>query len=111
MRVNLISSFGNHTGLTQDVSLMRGILSGVFEKDVEIRTVPHVYPHCEEAEVNIFLEVINPSLFSYAARNIWIPNLEWTYKTWEPYLHMVDEIWVKTHEAEEKLKSMNIDCK
>jgi len=111
MRVNLISSFGSHTGLTQDVSLMRGILSAIFEKDVEIRTVPHVYPHCEEAEVNIFLEVINPSLFSYAARNIWIPNLEWTYKAWEPYLHMVDEIWVKTREAEEKLQSMNIDCK
>jgi hypothetical protein len=44
--------------------------------------------------------VINPSLFPYAAKNIWIPNPEWTYKTWEPYAKMVDEIWVKTHEAE-----------
>lgn len=111
MRVNLISSFGPHTGLTQDVSLMRGILSAVFEKDIQMRGVPHVFPHCEEAEVNIFLEVINPSLFAYARKNIWIPNLEWTYKTWEPYLHMVDEIWVKTREAEEKLKSLNIPCK
>lgn len=111
MRVNLISSFGQHTGLSQDINLMRGILVGVFEKEVEVRGVPHVFPHCEEAEVNIFMEVINPALFAYARRNIWIPNLEWTYKTWEPYLHMVDEIWVKTREAEDKLKSMNIPCK
>jgi hypothetical protein len=111
MRVNLISSFGNHTGLTQDVSLMRGILTAVFEKDVQMRGVPHVFPHCEEAEVNIFLEVINPSLFAYARKNIWIPNLEWSYKTWEPYFHMVDEIWVKTREAEDRLKSLNIPCK
>ena len=111
IRVNIISSFGNHTGLSQDVALMRGILAGVFDKEVQIRGVPHVFPHCEEAEVNIFLEVINPSLFSYARKNIWIPNLEWAYKTWEPYFHMVDEIWVKTKEAEDKLKSLNIPCK
>jgi len=111
LRVNLISSFGKHTGLTQDVSLMRGILAAVYDKEIEMRGVPHMFPHCEEAEVNIFLEVINPSLFSYARKNIWIPNLEWAYKTWEPYFHMVDEIWVKTHEAEEKLKSLNIPCK
>lgn len=111
MRVNLISSFGNHTGLTQDVSLMRGILSAVFEKDIQMRGVPHVFPHCEEAEVNIFLETINPSLLSYARKNIWIPNLEWAYKSWEPYFHMVDEVWVKTREADEKLKSLNIPCK
>jgi hypothetical protein len=111
MRVNLISSFGSNTGLSQDVALMRGILTAVFEKDLELRGVPHMFPHCEEAEVNIFLEVISPSLFSYAKKNIWIPNLEWTYKTWEPYLHMVDEIWVKTREAEDKLKSLNVPCK
>ena len=111
MRVNLISSFGSNTGLSQDIALMRGILTAVFEKDVQIRGVPHMFPHCEEAEVNIFLEVISPSLFSYARKNIWIPNLEWTYKTWEPYFSMVDEIWVKTREAEDKLKSLNVPCK
>lgn len=110
-RVNIISSFGSHTGLSQDVALMRGMLAAVFDKDVQIRGVPHVFPHCEEAEVNIFLEVINPSLFAYARKNIWIPNLEWCYKTWEPYMHMVDEIWVKTREAEERLLSLNIPCK
>ena len=111
MRVNIISSFGLHTGLTQDVNILRGIIVGVLGKETEIRGVPHVFPHCEEAEVNVFVEVINPALFAYARKNIWIPNLEWAYKTWEPYFHMVDEVWVKTHEAEEKLKSMGIPSK
>jgi hypothetical protein len=111
MRVNLISSFGLHTGLTQDITILRGILVGVLGKDIELRRVPHVFPHCEEADVNVFVEVINPALISYAGRNIWIPNLEWAYKTWEPYFHMVDEIWVKTREAEDTLKSMGIESK
>jgi hypothetical protein len=106
MRVNIISSFGKNTGLNQDTFLLRGIIAGIYEKDVSISCVPHVHPHCEEADVNIFLETINPSLFSYARKNIWIPNVEWTYRNWEPYLNMVDEIWVKTREAEDILKPL-----
>lgn len=107
MRVNIISSFNPHTGLSQDVGILRGILTAVFDKDVEIRGVPHMHPHCDEAEYNIFVEVINPSLFSFARKNIWIPNIEWVYKTWEPYMSMVDEIWVKTKEAEATIKRLN----
>lgn len=104
MRVNIISNFGQNTGLNQDTFILRGILSGIFDKDVSIACVPYVHPHCEEADMNIFIEVINPSLFPYARKNVWIPNIEWTYRNWEPYLKMVDEIWVKTREAEDVLK-------
>jgi hypothetical protein len=100
MRVNIIGSFGKTTGVSQDVSILHGLIAHVLDKDAKIRHVPHQFPQCPEAEVNFFIEVINPSLFTYAARNIWIPNPEWTYRTWEPYAHSVDEIWVKTHEAE-----------
>jgi len=106
MRVNIISNFGKNTGLNQDTFLLRGILAGIYEKEVSISCVPHIHPHCQEADVNIFLETINPSLFPYARKNIWIPNIEWTYRTWEPYLNMVDEIWVKTREAEDVLKNV-----
>ena len=99
MKVNIISGSRSVSGLAQDVNILRGILTVVFDKDVDIAVVPHVFPQCAEADYNIFLEVINPSLFSYARRNIWIPNPEWTYKTWAPYFHMIDEIWVKTTEA------------
>jgi hypothetical protein len=101
MRINIISNFGKNTGLNQDTFILRGILTGVFDKDVSIACVPHVYPHCEEADANIFIEVINPSLFAYARKNIWIPNIEWSYRNWEPYMGMIDEIWVKTREAED----------
>jgi Glycosyl transferase family 2 len=104
MKVNLVCNHLPQTGLNQDVAILRGILSAVFEKEVEIFRVHHSQPQCNDADVNIFLEVINPSLFSYAAKNIWIPNIEWTQRSWQPYLHMVNEIWVKTRETERILK-------
>ena len=99
MKVNIIANFQKNTGLMQDAGILRGILTAVFGDKLQIFRVPYVFPQCEEADYNIFLEVINPSLFSYARKNIWIPNQEWTYSTWIPYIHMVDEIWVKTTEA------------
>jgi len=97
MRINLISNYGTN-GLVQDAMILRGLLTNVYG-EVQIRKVHHAMPQCAEAEINIFIEVINPSLFSYAGKNIWIPNIEWTYKTWTPYLKMVDEIWAKTRES------------
>ena len=99
MKVNIVANFQKNTGLMQDAAILRGILTAVYGDNIQIFRVPHVHPQCQEADYNFFLEVINPSLFSYARKNIWIPNPEWTYKTWIPYLHMVDEIWVKTTEA------------
>lgn len=100
MRVNIIGNKTKTTGVSQDMRIIHGMIVHRFGDETEIRHVPHYYPQCKEAEVNFFIEVINPALFMYAAKNIWIPNPEWTYKTWEPYAKMVDEIWVKTHEAE-----------
>lgn len=100
MKVNIIGNHKKNTGVSQDVSILHGLLAHVFGQEIEIRHIPHYYPSCPQANVNVFIEVINPALFLYAAKNIWIPNPEWTYSTWEPYSRMVDEIWVKTREAE-----------
>jgi hypothetical protein len=100
MRVNLIGNPRKGTGVSQDVQILHGLIAHVLGDTAQIRHVPHYVPHCPQAEVNVFVEVFNPSLVTYAAKNIWVPNPEWTYKTWEPYASMVDEIWVKTHEAE-----------
>lgn len=99
MKVNIVGNFQANTGLMQDAAILRGILVGVLGETVKIFKVPHVLPECGDADINFFLEVINPSLFSYARKNIWIPNAEWTCKSWTPYLDMIDEIWVKTTEA------------
>ena len=106
MRINLISNIRKETGLAQDVSIMRGLLTAVFDDKVQIQIVQNAQPQCGEAEFNIFFEVINASLFPYAARNIWIPNHESTPKNWIPYMHMVNEIWVKTREAERIFKKL-----
>jgi glycosyltransferase involved in cell wall biosynthesis len=98
MRVNLIGNFGSK-GLMQDAMILRGLLANIHGDSVQIRKVHHSMPQCAEAEINIFIEVVNPSLISYAAKNIWIPNTEWTYQSWIPYIKMVDEIWAKTREA------------
>ena len=108
MRVNIIGNHRKGTGVSQDVQILHGLIVHVLGKETQIRHVPHYYPQCPEAEVNFFVEVITPSLFAYAAKNIWIPNPEWTYKTWEPYAKMVDEIWVKTHEAEKLFASWGV---
>jgi hypothetical protein len=106
MRINLIGNFTPNTGLSQDALILRGLLTHVFGKDVVLCKVPHVHPQCPDANVNIFLEVINPALFSYAKKNIWIPNVEWTYRNWKPYMGMVDEIWAKTKEAYDLFSSL-----
>ena len=109
MRVNIIGNLKKNTGVSQDVHILHGMIVNAFGQDTEIRHVPHYYPQCNQAEVNFFVEVINPALFCFASKNIWVPNPEWTYKSWEPYARMVDEIWVKTHEAEKLFE--NWDCK
>ena len=111
MRVNIIGNHRKGTGVSQDVQILHGLISHVLGKDTQIRHIPHYYPQCPQAEVNFFIEVITPSLFAYAAKNIWIPNPEWTYKTWEPYAKMVDEIWVKTHEAEKLFAEWGVETR
>lgn len=99
MRVNIIGNLSKNTGVSQDIQILHGMIAHVLGKEAEVRHIPSFHPQCPEAEVNFFIEVINPSLFMYAAKNIWIPNPEWTYQTWAPYARMVDEIWVKTKDA------------
>ena len=108
MRINIIGNHRKGTGVAQDVHILHGLIVHAFGQETEIRHIPHFYPQCPEAEINFFIEVVNPSLFMYASKNIWIPNPEWTYKTWEPYSKMVDEIWVKTHEAEKVFQQWGI---
>jgi len=99
MRVNIIGNT-NSLGLAQDIHILHGMIFNTLGKGTVIRHVPHFHPQCEEADINFFVESINPSLFQFAAKNVWIPNPEWTQQSWKPYGRMVDEIWVKTREAE-----------
>lgn len=110
MRVNLICTHRNQTGLAVDVDILQGLWAAA-DETVTYRRVLIAQPECPEAEYNVFIEVINPSLFTYAAKNIFIPNPEWMYRTWIPYLHDIDEIWCKTHEAVEIFKEHHSNVK
>lgn len=111
MRVNIIGNHGKSGGISQDVAILHGLISHVLGEEAKIRHIPHYYPQCPEAEVNFFIESINPALFQFAAKNIWIPNPEWTYQTWEPYAKMIDQVWVKTHEALKLFAEWGIEAK
>ena len=108
MRVNLIGSHRKGTGVSQDVHILHGVIAHVLGTETQIRHIPHYYPQCPEADVNIFVEVFTPSLVAYAGRNIWVPNPEWTYTTWEPYAGLVDEVWVKTRDAQTIFGTLDI---
>jgi len=110
MRVNLVSTHRNQTGLTADVDILQGIWS-ILRSDIEFRRILNNQPECQEAEINVFFEVLNPSLFTYARKNIYIPNQEWTYKTWKSYLTNIDEIWTKTYEAYNIFKDLHPNVK
>lgn len=104
MRVNIIGNHTKDTGVSQDVRILHGLIVHVLGPDTGVRHIPHFHPQCPEAEINFFIEVVNPSLMMYASKNIWIPNPEWTYKSWEPYARMMDAIWVKTKEAQKRFQ-------
>ena len=110
MRVNLVSTHRNQTGLAQDVDILQGMWA-VADDTVQFRRIHHAQPECEEAEINVFFEVLNPSLFTYAAKNVWIPNPEWAYRSWSTYLANIDEIWCKTHEAVEVFSKLHVSVK
>ena len=110
MRINIIYN-AQSTGLHQDAHLLNGILAVALGKDIVVRHVAHYFPQCEEAEINFFIESINLSLFVYASKNILIPNPEWTYKTWKPYVNMVDDVWCKTKEAVEIFGNVGVPAK
>ena len=75
----------NSLGLAQDIHILHGMIFNILGKGTVIRHVPHFHPQCEEAEINFFVESINPALFQFAAKNVWVPHPEWTQKAWEPY--------------------------
>jgi hypothetical protein len=96
---------------SQDIQILHGIIAHIFKEDLKIRHVPYHHPHCEQADINIFFQIINPSLLIYASKNIWIPIPIHTPDTWKPYGKMVNEIWAMTHEIRNIFEDWNPNVK
>jgi len=98
IKVNLIT-YNNQYGLTNDLRLLGRLLKKHFKDRVEIKIIDFYHYRAPHADINIFLETVSKILFKYALVNVLIPNQEWFYRNWLPYLEEIDRVYVKTDYA------------
>lgn len=98
IKINLIT-YNNQYGLTNDLKLLGRLLKKHFKDRVEIKIIDFYHYRAPQADINIFLETVSKILFKYALVNVLIPNQEWFYKNWLPYLEEIDYVYVKTDYA------------
>ena len=97
MRFNLISNLTNGCGLQQDYLLLKSALEarGHSAYGIQFNHKPLLV---KPADVNIFLEVVVPQVFTAAPKQWAIPNPEWWFAGWDasPW----DRVFAKTHDCE-----------
>jgi glycosyltransferase involved in cell wall biosynthesis len=108
MKINIIT-YNNQYGLTNDLKLLKHFFERHFKDRVQIRPVNFFDFRAPEADINIFLETVSNILFKHAKYNILIPNQEWYYRTWIPYVNSFDLILTKSHYATNIFKSIKKD--
>lgn len=96
-RVNIIVNSRNAYGLQQDSILLHGSINAFF-KDVEVQVLHHTMSRPEPADINFFLEVLNPMHMVYAKTNVFIPNQERYCSSWDDVLPKLT-VWCKTQEG------------
>lgn len=101
--VNILSH-DNGVGLSKDYKLLSGAISSPC-KFVDLRGSREA----GKADINVFIELIKPSLFSLARINYFIPNPEWFKQDWIPQLRHFDKILCKTHDTERIFRKMGYD--
>lgn len=97
--VNLVSR-DNGVGLTTDMELMAGILTGA---GYDVQRVNWRDPIMRICDVGIFLELWSPRLGRFARRTVGVFNLEWFMPSWRSFLPTFDQLWAKSTEAYETL--------
>lgn len=98
MRVRIISR-DNGWGLSQDIAIIRGALVGISGDRIEVSYADWRAPAKGKVDLNVFLELLNPAWYSFAGRNVLVPNPEWFMVAWLPHLKGLDAVWCKTHDA------------
>ena len=96
---NICTNLDNGVGLEQDYKLLRGLLESWGHKVNGVH-YQKISNDISRADVNIFLEVIAPSIFPLAKQNWFIPNQEWYCSSYDSMLPCLTKILCKTHDAE-----------
>jgi len=102
MRFNLITYMNYPFGLGWDYNLLKNLLEGWGHevRGVDLRSIEGNWEGpVEDADVNIFLELLSGPLFKFAKQNWFIPNQEWYHAQWDRWLPGLDKLLCKTHEA------------
>jgi len=102
-RINLVTFLGYEFGLGWDYKILQNLLEGWGHevRGVDLHRVDQsVTSDVEDADINIFLEVMNGGMIPRARHNWLIPNQEWYHYEWDIHLPRLSKILCKTHEAE-----------
>ena len=96
MLVQLVSHISNGVGLERDCRLLAALLR---ERGHQVQLVDFRRTHdATQADLTIFLEVVNPYLLR-ACEPCWlVPNPEWWNKDWDEFLFLFRRILCKTRE-------------
>ena len=95
--INIITTH-NQYGLSNDINILLKNLKLCFYSKfkVSFNFVNFYFNDCPEADINIFIEIVNGMMTNMAKYNILIPNQEWFYKHWKIYLNCFDMILCKS---------------
>ena len=104
MKINFIS-YNNGYGLTKDMEILQNILKTNYQ-DIDILFCDFYDHKIRDSDINIFFEIVSNILIPKAKYNILIPNQEWFYKSWIPYLDNIDLILTKTKYGEKIFQSL-----
>ena len=99
MKINVISLNNGHS-LTEDSQTLAFTLKKLYrKKKILFNYYQFRETSASQADVNIFIGIINYSLFKYAPINILIVDPHKFHKNWVPSLKKFDYILTKTDHA------------
>jgi len=98
MRFNISTRLDNGVGLEADYKILRALLESWGH---QVNGVHHykLDEGVPDADINIFLELVAPSIFCKAKQNWYVPNPEWHGGNEDVALSGIDKVLCKTHEA------------
>ncbi len=105
--INLIT-YNNGYGLTRDVQLLAKVIEECKPDNttVDLKFSDFYSYQLRAADINIFLEIPSKMFFPHAHANVLIPNQEWYYRTWVPYITSFDQVWTKSQYATEMYRNL-----
>jgi hypothetical protein len=86
----------NGAGLEKDAELLRKLIvaAGHTVYVESARGIPP--PTYRQADVVVFLEIVDPKWFQYGSQFWLVPNSEWYYVSWDQYLPRISRVLCKT---------------